>query len=308
MPATTHTALGVVATALLLGLCGVAHAQPTGVLLEPRLRGDDVEGVGHALDRVARARIQSHRVLVLQATPALGLEDLQLAVGCVAPSADCLSAVAAQLGVETLAFLDVERAGSELLLTLTLYRVGGEPEAVTRRFGGDDAERAALDAVDPMVREAFGLPAHEVAEPEPTAPPDPAPPDPLASPPTPDDGGDPAAQLALPLSLIGGGILVLGAGLVVGAVAQDTQSRYEATTVTTAADLDAALALHEQAETEALVANVLVPVGGAIAVAGAVVWIIAAVTGADEESAAFLPFVGPTQAGLSVQGRFGSDR
>jgi len=309
--AITHRVHAAALAALLFGLVPTAHAQPSGVLLEPRLRGDDVDGVGHALDRVVRAQLQSHDVLVLRATPALGLEDLQLAVGCVAESPECLSAVAAQLDVTVLAFLDVERAGRELLLTLSVYEVGGALETVTRRLGGDEAETAALDAVDPMVREAFGLPAPEVTdEPDAPAPPEPTPPEPLVAPPPPvaDGGGDPAAELALPLSLIGGGVLVLGAGLIVGVVAQDTQSRYEETSVTTPADVDAALALSEQAETEALVSNILVPVGGALAAAGAIVWIVQAVTGGDDDRAAFVPYVGPTQAGLAVQGRFGSDR
>jgi len=294
--------------AILLCPCGLALAQPTGVLLEPRLRGEDVDGVGHALDRVLRTRLQAHQVLALRATPALGLEDLQLAVGCVAPSADCLSAVATQLEVEAFVFLDVERAGTELVLTLSVFEVGGELETVTRRLRGRDAEAGALDAVDPMVREAFDLPAAEVAEPGDAVEPEPVRRPPPVETPPPEPGPDPAAELALPIALIGGGVLVLGAGLIVGLVAQDTQSRYEQSPVTTEAEVDAALALNEQAATEALVSNILVPVGGAIAVAGAVVWIIQAVTGGEEEPAAFVPYVGPTQAGLTVHGRFGSDR
>ncbi|MBX3273054.1 MAG: hypothetical protein KF729_22515 [Sandaracinaceae bacterium] len=276
-----------------------ARAQPRGVLLSPRLRGTDVEGVGHALDRVLHAQLREHGVLELAATPALGIEDLQLAVGCVADSRDCFTAVATQLEVAVLVFLDVERAGSELVLTLSVYESGAdEVRAVTRRVGGEGAEARALDEVDPMVRQVFGLP------------------------PPPEGAGDgvaPARRAAgtseradeppiVPLVLLGAGAVALGVAVGLGVASQDTLSSYERLTVASPADVDAALALYDRAETEALAANVLFGVAAALAAGGAVAWIIMAATAGEGGDVAVAPAAGPDFAGVVVAGRFGGAR
>lgn len=295
-----------------LALLAVAHApasaaaQPRGVVLEPRLRGE-VEGVGHALDRVLHAQLRAAGVLALGPTPALGLEDLQLAVGCVAETTDCLDAVAAQLEVATLVYLDVERAGSELVLTLSVFEVGAtEVRAVTRRIGGEDAEARALDAVDPMLREAFGLPPPEPEvplEPESDAEATTSPGGPAQEP-----RGDGGFEVPiLPVVLLASAAVALGVGIGVGAQSQDTLSQYERAAVADGAGVDAALGLYSRAESEAIAANVLFAVAGALAVGGAVAWIVDASSG-DADDVAVAPVIGPGGGGLLVAGRFGGAR
>lgn len=291
----------------LLVTAGTAQAQPRGVLLEPRLRGTDVEGVGHALDRVVHAQLQSLSVLSLAPTPALGIEDLQLAVGCVAETAECLGAVAAQLEVHTLVHLDVERAGSELLLTLSIFEVGAtEVRTVTRRVGGDDAEARALDEVEPMVRQAFGLPPPEPAAPGGATP---AVEDPTPAGPDPDPATESSAEVPiLPIVFLATGAVALGVAIGLGVQSQDTLSQYDATTIGSPADVDVALGLYDRASSEATAADVLFVVAGALAAAGAVTWIVQAVTGGDDDTVALAPVASPTRAGLVLAGRFGGAR
>ncbi|MCB9598325.1 MAG: hypothetical protein H6719_36765 [Sandaracinaceae bacterium] len=303
-----HHLLRIVSLAIVCAAPVAASAQASsrGVVLEPRLRGEDVDGVGHALDRILHSRLVVHGVFELAPTPALGLEDMQLAVGCVADTAECLGAVASQLEVSTLVHLDVERAGSELLLTLSVFHVGSAaPRTVTRRIGGEDAAARALDAIDPMVRDAFGLPPPD-DEPEAAA----APADPWVSP----DAAPPATATSsggdvpiVPIVLLGAGAVALGVGFALGAVSQDSLSQYEATTIAGPTDVDVALGLYDRAQSEAIAADVLFGLGGALLAAGVVVWIIEAVSGGDE-AVAVAPTFGPGLAGLHVSGRFGGAR
>ncbi len=300
------------ATCLLLWLAsaGTALAQPRGVLLEPRLRGTDVEGVGHALDRVVHAQLQSLNVLSLAPTPALGIEDLQLAVGCVAETAECLTAVAAQLDVSTLVHLDVERAGTELLLTLAIFEVGAtEIRTVTRRVGGDDAEARALDEVEPMVRQAFGLPP-----PEPAASAagdgavDGGPSHTSSDPAAPSDDGGGVDVPILPIVFFAAGAVALGVAIGVGVQSQDTLAQYERATIAGGADVDVALGIYDRASSEATASSVLFAVSGVLLAGGVVAWIVQAVTDDGGDSVAFAPVISPDQAGLVLAGRFGGAR
>ena len=240
-------------------------------------------------------------MLAPAATPALGIEALQLAVGCVADSRDCFTAVARQLEVAVLVFLDVERAGSELVLTLSVYESGAaEVRSVTRRAGPEGAEARALDEIDPMVRQGFGLPppAEGAGDGAPSAGPAPRP-----------SGAASAEEPPIvPLVLLGAGAVALGIAIGIGVASQDTLSVYERVAVGSEADVDAALSLYERAETEALAANVLFGVGAALLAGGAVAWIVMAATGSGDGDVAVAPAASPDFAGVVVAGRFGGAR
>lgn len=275
-----------------------AQAPRTAVLLEPRLHGERVDGVGHALARVARETLRRHAVVELGATPALGLEDLKLAVGCVADSAECFGAIAAQLAVEELVLLDVERAGEELVATISIYEAGAsELRTATRRTRGESADGEALDQIDPMIRELYGLP-----DPDPAPEPD-LPVAPIVERRSPVGfvGDLPAA----PIALLAAGAVTFASGLTLGAVSQGSTAEANARTVDTSADVDAVLGLYERAEREALAANVLIPIGAALAAAGVVWWIAGVLEGGE---VSVTPAAGPAGGGVIVAGRFGGER
>lgn len=295
------------AWSLLIGLFlwgGHAEAQeqpPTAALLPPEIRGVDADGVGHAMERVLRTRLAELGVVRLGATPGLDRRDLQLAVGCVADSPDCMSRIAAQLEVELLIVLAVESAGGELVATLSVYRAGStQIDETTRRTGGHDAHSEALDEVDSMVRQAFGLPAGRSTSQSNASS------SARTSAPTLPQRASP--DLLAPLLLIGAGVASVGAGLVLGAMSESTMARYESTLVITSRDVDVANGIYDDAAAEATAANILLPVGAGLIVAGAAVGILDAIMGSDGENDVALSFdVGPQVAMLRVRGRFDGD-
>lgn len=113
-------------------------------------------------------------------------------------------------------------------------------------------------------------------------------------PPTTSPGGGGGVEVA-PWIVAGGGVLVLGTAIVLGVVSQDLGS--QAAVEPVQAD---AVALHADAETFALAANVLYVAGGVIAAAGAV-WGIVSLTSGDGGSQASLRF-GP--GSIALAGRF----
>ncbi|MGE0791226.1 MAG: hypothetical protein AB7S26_36470 [Sandaracinaceae bacterium] len=298
---------------LALGATSVARAQsgpaaaPRGVLIEPVVAGDG-GAIAASMQRILRTRIEALGVAQLDATPALGLSDLGLAVGCVGRSAQCFDGIAAQLQVEVLVWLELERSGQVVALALRSYTRGEEDiREASRRFEGADADAEALDEIDGLVRQLFGLPPpspDEVAEGDEAHDAPPARPAPRTA--ERDDG----LAIGLPVGLLGAGVLTLGAGFIVGAVSQSSNDEYARVTVTSPADVDRALSIHDRAATEATVANVLFVGSGVLLAAGITALIIGlAMDGGEEEPAvALAPVLGPTTLGLSAFGRFGGAR
>lgn len=105
-----------------------------------------------------------------------------------------------------------------------------------------------------------------------------------------------------PLVLGAGGLAVVAAGLVVGAMASSTQADYEMRVVDS--PMQAQLAEHERerGKREALIANVLLGTGAA-AIAGAAIWfVIDRKQGDRQAQAALSPMLGPDGAGLALAG------
>ena len=288
-------AAAALATAPALGHAQASDATPTAVLVPPT-HGEDTASVARALDRILRARLDAQAVVELGPTPALGLEDLLLALGCVAESPDCLGQLATQLEADELLIVDLERVDGALVVSLRRLR-DGELEVTTRQYPGEGGDRAALDDADALLRQAYGLPPAPVRAP---ASPGDAPPPPAVR-----DGG--GYEPILPIVLIGTGLAAMGAGVGVGVASQESLAAYEASPVGTEAEIDAALARYDEAEALAIAADVLLPVGGALAAAGAVVWIVGSMSadgGDDEGAVAWDLSFGPGGARATLSGRF----
>lgn len=266
------------------------------VLLPTEARATGLAATGAAVDRVLRSRLESHAVVRLGATPALGVEDLQLAVGCIAQSAECYAAVAGQLETRLLLMPSLETAGDELVVGLAVFDANDRSiTSVVRRVHGASAS-GALDVLDSMVREAFSLPS---ADRETLVTSDPA-----ASHDASPAPRDPAAAIGAG-AILGVGVVALAIGIGVGALSRDTLAQYQSASVATEADADAARALYDRASTESTVADVLMPLGAAIAVGGATWLLVELLSGPGPREVALAPMIGSGVVGASVRGSLG---
>lgn len=247
-----------------------AHAQdaPAAAVLETQV-GQDVEsGTGGAVDRLIRAELDGLGVVRTSSGVALDLGEVQLALGCVGETPECLGPVADELSVSLLLIPHLDQSGVEQMLTLALFdRRDGSIRRVVRRA---ESRPELLDAIEGQLRELFGLPA--AIEPEPDPDPDP---DPVVTPPPP-AGPD----LVPGVTLMVVGAVALGVGGAMGALHLDAQSEFEAARPTTMAEADAAADALSRSETFAITADVLFVAGGVL-LAGGVAWLLAEVLGAE---------------------------
>lgn len=262
-----------------------AEELPTAAIVSPSPSTEISEEVASAVEQLVRARVDQIDVARLSEAPALDISAIQLALGCVGETVECLGQIASELGVDVLVLPSLERAGTEYVLTLTVFdHRSGDLRRAVRRAAGEDAEREILDAVDSMVYEVFGL----------EAPPE-----------APD--GQRLERLWIPLLTAGLGIVTLVVGSVFGSLASSAESDYAAAPTSTVEEVDAALALGEQAEDRALAANVLFGVGGAAVLAGAVLALVLFVRRGEtpEQAIAFSPMVSADLAGAILTLRIG---
>jgi hypothetical protein len=269
--------------------------QPTTAVLQPATSHSDDARLAGAVERVLRAHMDDLDVVTVAGTPALGLSDLQLAVGCVGETDSCLQAVAEQIEVEALLLSSIDRADDALVLTVTFFdaRDGGRQSAMRREEGRGAANRL-LEGIDPLLRELFGLPA-------------PVGPARAAS----DIEDEPArsGRPALPWVVAGVGLAGLITGGALGFVARGTENDYAAVTVDTAADAERAGNLFDKSRRQARAAHAMLGVGGALVVGGIVLLFV--MGGSEDEEPrdlTVLPSVGPDGAGLHLAGRFGGPR
>jgi len=292
--------LGVIALCSCLLGASVTAAQdepPAASLLRTSTAEGVRGGFGGAIDRIVRTRLDALEVVRIRGSVALDVSEVQLALGCVGETPECLGQVAQQLDVQVLLLPNLDRAGDELILSVAVFRASdGDLSRVVRRASGSDAETQLLDAVDGLLRELFGLPPAEEEEPglevgqgsgEGTATPvTPAPAEPA---------------IAGPAIVLGVGAAALIGGIVTGALFLGEEEGYREVPQTPAdvADRDAH---RESAETLALTTNILLIGGGAVAAAG-VVWLAIELAGAGGDGdTALVPILGPQTAGLSLSG------
>lgn len=270
------------ALVVLGGAPALAEAPQRVVVLPPTVSEGAPPALGGTVDRLVRARLDAHPDVALAEAPALGLADIQLAVGCAGETPACLDAVAATVGGGTLLWATIDAAGADALVTLAWYR-GGETRRKVERVPGDRQEEVVA-AVDTLLSDLLGLPPVE---------PTPA----VAAPATP--AVEPGRPV-LPYVVGGVGVAALLGGVIAGALAEESEAAYAGARLRTARDVDAALDHRTAADDRALAANILFGVGGALAVTGAILYFALP---AEEIGVTISP--APGGAGLSLQGTLG---
>jgi hypothetical protein len=258
-----------------------------------------------ALDPVLVSNLHELAQISVATRPALDLPGTQLAVDCVGQTRDCLRVVTQQSGTDGLLSPELQLAGQQTVVTLLYFDARGEGtlRSVTRRYSGPEVERLALDDLPSVVRELFGIPE---PEPEPNlAVLDPSYGADMSAPPR------ESAWPALPVTLTITGLVLVGVGAGFGVAAKATEREYagikvdDATSPMMAKELaEQANDLYSKADTQALVCNIALGVGGAALLTGATLWIIHLANRQPEHHLSLAPRVGPGELGLRVDGRF----
>jgi hypothetical protein len=260
---------------------------PTAAVLQTTATDGRDAGAAGAIERVVRARLDALEVVRVTGTPALGLADLQLAVGCMGETAACLRAVADQVGVDALILSHLDRTGDALVLTITHFDARqGKRASVVRRERGQGATNRLVGGVDAQLRQLFKLPP-------------PIAPDEVAG-----LEGD-RGRSPLPILVLGTGAAALAAGGVVGFISRKTHDDYASTEVRTVADAERAQSLLARSERQARAAHALFGVGGGLVLTGVVLLVVMRPR-REEPSVAVTPALGPTVVGLQLSGRFGA--
>jgi hypothetical protein len=254
---------------------------PAAAVLETHAAAEVPEGTSGAVDRMVRARLDGLEVVRTSSGVALDLSEVQLALGCVGETAECLTPVANELSVRLLVIPNLDATDGELMLTLTLFdREEATLRRVVRQASGENARATLLDAIDGQLRELFELPpAPEEALPPPSNDPSP-----------------------LPFVLMGIGAVSIGIGAAMGALFLDAHGTWERGDPMTEEEVDELNGTFAAAESYAIAADVLFGVGGAILGAG-IIWMIIDLTDGPSEapSTTFAPMIGPGLAGVSIR-------
>ncbi len=263
----------------------------TATILQSQRTGVE-EGLGAAFDRTLRSRLDALHVVDTAGAVALDLEQIQLALGCMGETTECLSAVAVETGVTIVVVPSLAQAGGTTQATVLVFDSRDQSmRRGTREAVGANADAELLAGTEGLLRELFGLPAAAVTtgpETGPTTPP-------------------PAAALSpAPFVFIGAGALAIIGGVVAGVLSSSDADAYARARPTTNAEVDAMLSLFSRAETEALAANILFIAGGVLVAAG-VVWELAAGREDGSSPLSLAPSVGPGSVGLALSGSFGGD-
>lgn len=251
-----------------------------------------------ALDPVLVSNLRELSDVRVATRPALDLPATQLAVDCVGQTRECLRMVTVQSGVDGLIAPSVQVVGQETVVTLLYFdaTAGGGMHTVTRRYGGPEVEREALDGVPGMVRELFGLP-----EPAPA----PLPAAELDSTFRSEfEPARPSAWPAVPVILTATGLALLGAGTAFGVMERSTERDYATTPIDTASDAERADVRFKRARTQALLCNIGLVAGGVALATGVTLWTLHLVNRSGDDRLALAPEVGPDQFALRLSGRW----
>jgi hypothetical protein len=279
-----------------------ADAEVTAAVFPTAAKDPSLAELAATLDGVVLAALGDVAHLKVTTRPPLDLPATQLALDCVGETNACMREVVERAATESLIAPSIERVSGELVMTLLHFdaRGDGSLRSVARRHGGEEAERAALDALPSMVRELYGI-----AEPEgETAPPSPAP----EMDPGPDDRAlDKSYFPAAPVAITAAGVALVGAGAVFGLMMKATQDEFAKIVIEDEASAEAAGDKRDVARTQATLANVGFGVGAAVIAVGVAMWIVE-LSDDGEQHARIAPRFGPGEVGLAVSGRFGGTR
>ena len=272
-------------------LASVAAAQerPSAAILQTQRSAGVDEGTGGSFDRMLRQTIDELEVATVNNAVVLDLEQVQIALGCLGETVQCLAAVTTELDVQILVVPSIDRAGDELVASVMVFDASDQSQRRASRHGPTQAD--LLEEVDPMLRELFGLPAPAPGErTERLRRP---PPGPSISP--------------LPFVVMGAGVAALVVGGVLGAMHESDENAYREAFLPdgprTTQEVDSVLALRSQAETEGYAAIGLFVGGGAL-VAGGLIWLLAAGNEDGSSPVAVLPYGGVEGGGVVLTGSF----
>lgn len=269
-----------------------ADERPRTAILRTTASGAADEARVDAIERVLRAKVDELEVIENAGTPALGVADLALAVGCLGETDDCYRAIAAQLEVDALLLSDFASLEDEQVLTVRLFDARSG-ETITRSATVEVAhgEVRMLERIEPLVRELYGLPPRVTS--------------PSAEVGTRGEEGRRRSPWAFVTA--GAGLGALAAGTVLAFRARDKESEYAGLVPNTVAEADEAHRLLDDARRNALFANMLFAAGGALTVTGLILFFVLD-RGADRETIEVAPYGAPDGGGLVFSGRFGSLR
>lgn len=271
---------------------------------------------GAAIQRVTRqkrAHLEGLRGQVH--TPAVGLDDVQLAIGCIGLTPACLDLAAEQLDVDDIILPVLERAGEEeVVFSLLRFDRATKSLVETGRKVTTNTETDLLEPIDAMLRELYGLP------PAPVKPPvserddsqSDEPPGGGAGalqPQTTDDG---SGFPIVPVVVGGVGIVLLGVGTAFALSASGTQTDFDNAPAMRVEDIDRLHELESTGATEATLANVFLGAGLATVVGATVLFFV--LDNDDEEgepsesepTVSLRPALSPSHVGLSLQGHWGA--
>jgi hypothetical protein len=274
-----------------------------------------------ALDSVISAALDDLKVVNVVARPGLDLGAVQLALDCVAETPQCLRIVTTQHEADVLVAPTLARISNELVLTLLRFDARtGKTQRVLKRQPGQTLSSDTLDAVPALLRELFELPPEEKApapEPKPELKPSegisPTLSEPLPEPPmeAPSEGRKFPVG---PLLLGGGGVIMIGAGLIMGLTVMSAQDSYEEATRNLAGisdpedaqnAVDEANGFKDTGETNAVITNVFLGIGSAVVVASGI-WLAVELTSRsrhDDQQVKLSPMIGRHELGLVLTHR-----
>ena len=278
--------------ALLFAASAHAQERPTASLLSTATAEGVRAGVGGAVDRMLRTKLEALDVVDVRGAVALDISEVQLALGCIGETPECLSQVAGQVEVQVLVLPNLDRAGDALVLSIARFDAqSGDLARVQRRAEGEDAETAILDTIDGALRELFGLPP-PVEEPGVSG----------------GSNGRTATprepQLVGPIVVTSVGAAALIGGIVAGVLFQGEADAYADVEIENLQDVGIAEGHRQSAEDLAIAANVLFVTGGIVMGAGLVWLVVELATGGGSSGTALVPILGPEVAGLAVSGSF----
>lgn len=313
----------------LLGSVSPLAAQPTAATTPPPPAVLLATAGGHAsaraLDSVISAALDDLKVVNVVARPGLDLGAVQLALDCVAETPQCLRIVTSQHEAEVLVAPTLARISNELVLTLLRFDArNGKTQRVLKRQPGQTLSSETLDAVPGLLRELFGMPAKPVAPAPVVAPPVAAKPEQPVGPstseltePLPEPPMDaPSSGRSVPVGpiLLGaGGVVMLGAGLVMGATVLSAEDDYEALTSNTLSipsakakdQIERANSRKETGETNAVITNIFLGVGSAVVIASGI-WLALELSDRSpryEDQVQLSPLIGQHELGLVLTHR-----
>jgi hypothetical protein len=289
------------AVAGLLLATAVAQASPRRAIVFP-LAGE-VPGAPKAPAQltqvVARAAGLAGADVTVSAT---AFDEAAAMAGCAGADVACLADVAASVGADEIAVGLVRPRGGAVVVALTLYRDGAITEHEFELAGDLDAmvKQLAQESATIFVGAARAAPAPAAEAPEPVDPVTEPPPAPRAPRPARRSGGGSAGVVGW--VLVGGGVAAVAAGGYFGMRSSDAQEEIDAAPVGSGAELDRLAELEDRGARDAMLGNVLLVGGGALAAAGAAVLVyrhLSADGGGDEGGDVAITAV-PLRGGAAV--------